>query len=129
MSTIAAALMLLGSVFVMLAGIGTLRFRDVYARMHPAAKGPTLGLILVAIGAALELRSLAVTLALGLVVVLQFLAAPVGTHLLGRAVHQRLPMQIDTIDELAVDELAGGDQSEAGPESGSGPGAPSRIDP
>jgi multicomponent Na+:H+ antiporter subunit G len=126
MSIAAATLMLLGSVFVMLAGLGTLRFADVYARMHPAAKGPTLGLILVSIGAALELRSLPVILALTLVVVLQFLAAPVGTHLLGRAVHQRLPMQIDTVDELAIDE-SGLDRSAERPESASGPDDPPRI--
>jgi multicomponent Na+:H+ antiporter subunit G len=105
MTIAAGILIVIGAAFTMLASIGTLRFDDVYARMHPAAKGPTLGLLLVATGAALELRSLAATLALALVVILQFLAAPVGAHLLGRAIHQRLPLQIDEIDELA-DDLA-----------------------
>jgi multicomponent Na+:H+ antiporter subunit G len=102
--TIAAGILIVaGAVFTMLAGVGALRFSDVYARMHPAAKGPTLGLLLVAVGAALELRSLAATLALALVVILQFLAAPVGAHPLGRAIHQRLPLQLDEVDELARD--------------------------
>lgn len=103
MSILAGILMVTGSVFTMLAGIGALRFRDAYARMHPAAKGPTLGLLLVAFGAGLELRSLPATLALALIVVLQFLAAPVGAHLIGRAIHQRLPLQLDEVDELAAD--------------------------
>ena len=102
-SVVAGILIVAGSVFTMLAGVGALRFSDVYARMHPAAKGPTLGLLLVAVGAALELRSPAVGLALALVVILQFLAAPVGAHLLGRAIHQRLPLTGDEIDELARD--------------------------
>ena len=102
---IAGVLILFGAVFTMLAGIGTLRFGDVYARMHPAAKGPTLGLLLVALGAALELRQLGPVLALALVVVLQFLAAPLGAHLLGRAIHISLPLQADEVDELA-DDLA-----------------------
>lgn len=106
MNVVAGILIVAGSAFTMLAGIGALRFGDVYARMHPAAKGPTLGLLLVAVGAAIELRSLASLLALGLVVILQFLAAPVGAHLLGRAIHQRLPLQIDEIDELADDRAA-----------------------
>ncbi|CAN5523261.1 hypothetical protein BH23ACT3_BH23ACT3_11750 [soil metagenome] len=102
--TIAAGILIVaGAAFTMLAGVGALRFSDVYARMHPAAKGPTLGLLLVAVGAALELRSLAATLALALVVILQFLAAPVGAHLLGRAIHQRLPLPLDEVDELARD--------------------------
>jgi multicomponent Na+:H+ antiporter subunit G len=103
MTTVAGILIVIGAIFTMLAGIGTYRFSDVYARMHPAAKGPTLGLLLVATGAALELQSLRATLALGLVVILQFLAAPVGAHLLGRAIHQRLPLQMEEVDELARD--------------------------
>ncbi|TVR24678.1 MAG: monovalent cation/H(+) antiporter subunit G [Ilumatobacter sp.] len=103
MTLVAGILIVLGATFTMLAGVGALRFSDVYARMHPAAKGPTLGLLLVAVGAAIELRSLAAVLALGLVVILQFLAAPVGAHLLGRAIHQRLPLQLDEVDELARD--------------------------
>jgi multicomponent Na+:H+ antiporter subunit G len=103
LTVVAGILIVAGSVFTMLAGIGTLRFSDVYARMHPAAKGPTLGLLLVALGAALELRKLGPVLALSLVVVLQFLAAPLGAHLLGRAIHISLPLQADEVDELADD--------------------------
>lgn len=103
MTVVAGILIVAGSVFTMLAGVGALRFSDVYSRMHPAAKGPTLGLLLVAVGAALELRSLAAGLALALVVILQFLAAPVGAHLLGRAIHQRLPLAADEVDELSRD--------------------------
>lgn len=115
MSAVATAMMIVGAAFTMLAGIGTLRFHDVYTRMHPAAKGPTLGLLLVAIGAALELRSLAVTLALVLVVVLQFLAAPVGTHLLSRAIHERVSSRIDVVDELVADETSDRDRDSPAP--------------
>jgi multicomponent Na+:H+ antiporter subunit G len=103
LTLLAGILILLGAVFTMLAGIGTLRFDDVYARMHPAAKGPTLGLLLVALGAAIELRELGPILALALVVVLQFLAAPLGAHLLGRAIHISLPLRPDEVDELSDD--------------------------
>jgi multicomponent Na+:H+ antiporter subunit G len=113
LTVIAGILIVLGALFTMLAGIGTLRFSDVYARMHPAAKGPTLGLLLVAIGAGLELRALGPILALALVVVLQFLAAPLGAHLLGRAIHISLPLQADEIDELSDDLSAAAELSEA----------------
>jgi multicomponent Na+:H+ antiporter subunit G len=131
MTVLAGILIVIGAAFTMLASIGTLRFYDVYARMHPAAKGPTLGLLLVATGAAVELRSLAATLALALVVILQFLAAPVGAHLLGRAIHQRLPLQIDEIDELADDlaEQAEQDAAAAAASAGdSDDGVPGRPD-
>lgn len=125
-SVVAAVLVLLGAAFTMLAGIGTLRLRDVFSRIHPAAKGPTLGLLLVATGAALELRQAGAALTLGLVVVLQFLAAPVGAHLLGRAIHERLPQGVggddraDVIDELA-DDLACRRSGEAGSVPGANP--------
>ncbi len=112
LTVIAGILIVIGALFTMLAGIGTLRFGDVYARMHPAAKGPTLGLLLVAIGAALELRALGPILALALVVVLQFLAAPLGAHLLGRAIHISLPLQADEIDELSDDLAAAEGQTD-----------------
>lgn len=103
LDVVAAAFVLLGAGFTMLAGVGALRFPDAYTRMHPAAKGPTLGLLLVALGAAIELGQAGAALTLALVVVLQFLAAPVGAHLLGRAIHQRLPLPSDQVDELARD--------------------------
>jgi multicomponent Na+:H+ antiporter subunit G len=115
MNNVAGILIVAGAAFTMLAGLGALRFRDAYTRMHPAAKGPTLGLLLVAIGTAIELRTLALLLALALVVILQFLAAPVGTHLLGRAIHGRLVTRIDTVDEWTADleSEAGGDDPRA----------------
>ena len=42
----------------MIGGIGAVRFRDLYSRMHAAAKAPTLGLVLVAIGAAIAIDTL-----------------------------------------------------------------------
>ena len=45
----------------------------------------------------------------------EFLAAPLGAHLLGRAIHISLPLQADEIDELAddlADDLAGTESSE-----------------
>lgn len=124
MTTAAGILIVAGSMFTMLAGVGALRFGDVYARMHPAAKGPTLGLLLVAVGAALELRDVRSTLALALVVVLQFLAAPVGAHLLGRAIHERLPLQLDELDELAHDRARAAATEASGDED---PGAGHRA--
>lgn len=102
-TVVASAFVLAGAAFTMLGGIGALRLRDVFSRIHPAAKGPTLGLLLVAIGTALELRQAGVALTLAVVVVLQFLAAPVGAHLLGRAIHERMPLRADQVDELADD--------------------------
>ncbi len=106
LDAVGGALLVGGATFTMLAGIGVVRFRDTYARMHAASKGPTLGLLLIAAGAALVLRSPTAIVALVLVFALQALTAPVGSHLIGRAIHRRLPVPVDGIDELATADHA-----------------------
>jgi multicomponent Na+:H+ antiporter subunit G len=100
-------LMILGSCFALLAAIGIHRFPDVYSRMHAAAKSPTLGLVLVALGAGVRIWTLAATTTLVLVVVLQLLTAPVATNVTARAVHLTTRVPLDGDDELARDEAAG----------------------
>jgi len=105
---LAGLLVLLGAVLVALAGIGQVRFGDLFTRMHMATKPSTLGLLLVATGAMLRLQELnAVTLLL-LTIVLQFVTGPVSAHLVGRAAHRHGDWQRTeaVVDELAeVDEL------------------------
>jgi multicomponent Na+:H+ antiporter subunit G len=98
---------LLGSVLTMIGGIGAVRFPDTYSRMHAAAKAPTLGLVLVAIGAAFTIRTSLAICVLVLVVVLQLLSAPLGTHAISRATHRHRHsdrgVDLDAIDDLARD--------------------------
>ncbi len=107
MEAVGDVLLVLGSTFALIAAIGVNRFTDVYSRMHAAAKAPTLGLILVAIGAGLRIGTLAAAGTLALVVVLQLVTAPVGTHVVGRAVHLRMRVPVDGVDELTRDERKG----------------------
>jgi multicomponent Na+:H+ antiporter subunit G len=100
---VAGMLMVVGAAWALIAAIGVVRFDDVYSRMHAATKAPTLGLVLVLAGAALRLGG-GDALKVALVGVLVFLTAPVGAHLIGRAVHRSpgdLHIRIDTVDELA----------------------------
>lgn len=95
-----------GALFALLAGVGVHKFTDPYSRMHAAAKSPTLGLILVALGAGLRIRTFEAIATLVLVVILQLLTSPVGTHLASRAVHLRVRVPQDGPDELERDERA-----------------------
>jgi multicomponent Na+:H+ antiporter subunit G len=97
-------IMVIGACFALLAGLGVHRFPDAYSRMHAAAKSPTLGLIIVAIGAMLSIRTFAATVTLLLVVVLQLLTSPVATHVAARAMHLRVRVPQDGVDELERDE-------------------------
>jgi multicomponent Na+:H+ antiporter subunit G len=115
--TIGDVLLVVGAGFSFLASVGILRFHDTYSRMHAASKGPTLGLLLVSVGAALRIESFGATVTLALVVVLQFLTAPLAAHLVGRSIHKQVTPRVDEIDELARDETAAGSP---GPSPGGG---------
>lgn len=88
MTIVSDVLLVLGAVMILLSGVGVLRFHDTFERMHAASKGPSLGIILVGVGAALHLdaRSAAAVL---LVVVLHLVTVPVGSHLVGKASYRR----------------------------------------
>jgi multicomponent Na+:H+ antiporter subunit G len=101
MDMIGGIAMVVGAVLVLLAGVGVVRFDDVYARMHAAAKAPALGVLLVGVGTVASIRTVQAAVAVSLVVVLQLIAGPVGTHMLGRAVYRRVQPPLDGPDQLA----------------------------
>lgn len=106
--TLGSVLIVFGAAFSALAGFGQVRFSDLFVRMHIATKPPTLGLLLVGIGAGLKIDGQGAVAALLLTVALQFLTAPVAAHLIGRAAHRRGEWERDNVvmDDLAdVDEL------------------------
>jgi multicomponent Na+:H+ antiporter subunit G len=116
-----AALILVGALLALVAALGLQRFPDVFARMHAATKPATLGLLLIAAGTAVHLAEPAPVAKLGIVVVLQFVTAPVAAHMIGRAsYHTGTELSPDTV----VDELAGVDlgptATSAGDASGTG---------
>lgn len=101
----AGVLMTFGALLALIAGIGLQRFPDVFARMHAATKPATLGLALVLSGAALLMPDAGAVAKLLLVVVLQFITAPVGGHLVGRAAYRA---GTELSEDTQIDELADG---------------------
>lgn len=105
MSTaLASAFLLLGVSLAVTASIALHRFPDVFARMHAATKPATLGLALVLGAAAIRVEQRADVAKLLLVVLLQFVTAPVAAHMVGRAAYRAgTELSPDTvIDELAL---------------------------
>ncbi len=112
-----AALVLLGAFLCFAAAVGLVRFPDVLSRMHAATKPQTLGLILVAAGVELSLRSWAAFGTVLLIAMLQLATAPVAAHLVGRTVYRSNQVRRDllTRDDLAEDlQAAGFELSENG---------------
>lgn len=104
LDVVGGVLLVLGAGFVLLAAVGVIRFPTTFTRMHAAAKGPALGVLLLAAGTAVSIRTPQAIVAVVLVVVLQFIAGPVSAHLLGRSIYRTVDRPVDGLDELA-DEL------------------------
>jgi multicomponent Na+:H+ antiporter subunit G len=99
---LSAVLLLSGVSLALLAGLGLVRFPDVFSRMHAATKPATLGMLLVTVGAAVRQDDSSDATKLLLVAAFQFLTAPVAAHMIGRAAYRS---GTGALDELVVDEL------------------------
>jgi multicomponent Na+:H+ antiporter subunit G len=86
---IASVALIAGAAMSLAAGIAVLRFPDTASRIHAATKPQVLGVVLLMIGLGIRLGTVAVIGELVLIVLLQFLTAPVSAHLAVRAAHRR----------------------------------------
>lgn len=81
---IAGLLLLTGAFFSLLAGVGILRFPDLYTRMHAASKAGTLGSCLMLLAIAFVAYDASVSLRAIAGVIFFLLTAPISSHLLAR---------------------------------------------
>ena len=102
LDVLAGVLMLGGAMLALGAGVGLVRFPDLLARMHTAAKPQVLGLLLVLVALALRLRDGTVVWMLVLVALFQLITAPVAAHIVARAGYRT--GKVDG-ERLVVDEL------------------------
>lgn len=109
LDAVGAVLLLAGVVLTLVAGVGLVRFPDVFTRMHAVTKPATLGLLLVCVGAALVMDDGSDRAKLLLVAAFQFVTAPVAAHMVGRAAYGA---GVGALDDLVVDELRGAPEAE-----------------
>lgn len=119
---VSVALLLVGSSFMLLAGLGVLRLPDLFTRLQAATKASTLGVGCVLAAVAVHFQDLAVTTRATLVIAFFCLTAPVGAHMIARAAYAvGVPLWEGTI----IDEL--GDRSRSGTSAGNTPAAEQRA--
>ena len=82
-------LLLGGALLALIASIGLHRLPDTLARMHAATKPATLGVTMCAVGAVIQTQDASTITKILVVVILQLVAAPVGAHVLGRALRNK----------------------------------------
>jgi len=110
----AATFLILGSAFMLLAGVGLIRLPDLFLRMSATAKAATLGAALTALGAAVHFGDAAIAGKVLVIVFFLFLTAPVAAHKIGRAGYRRgAPLYEGTICDEATGCLPR-DETDAG---------------
>ena len=95
-------LMVIGSIFCLLAAVGIVRLPDALTRMHAATKAGTLGAGLLLLAEAVFYRQLGVSLRAATVIALLLLTAPVAAHLVGRSSYRS---GVRLSDRTWIDEL------------------------
>lgn len=98
----AAALIVAGATFGLLAAVGVLRLPDLYTRMHAASKAGAVGAGLVLLAMAVESGEGSVIIRALLGIVFLILTTPVSAHLLAKAAYRAgyRPSEITVINEL-----------------------------
>lgn len=85
---IAGLLVLAGSGFVLIAGLGVYRLEDVLNRMHASTKAGTLGSILTLAATAIFFGESSVTARSIATIAFLLFTAPIAAHMIGRATVQ-----------------------------------------
>ncbi|MGR3318211.1 MAG: monovalent cation/H(+) antiporter subunit G [Candidatus Anammoxibacter sp.] len=99
---IVASFLIIGSIFVLLAAIGIVRFPDLFTRMHAATKASSFGVVLMLIAVAVYFGDAWIIFEVVLVISFIYLTAPVACHMIARAAYfLNIPMWEGTV----VDEL------------------------
>ena len=116
---VASALMIVGSLFCLVAAVGMLRLPDTLIRMHAATKAGTLGAGCILLAGAVVAAELGTTLKAIAAIVFLLMTAPVAAHLIGRAAYHR---GIQLFENTWIDEL--GQALQKDPDNPQAPDAP-----
>lgn len=101
---IGAVFLLIGAFFLLVAALGTIRFPDLYTRMHAASKASSFGIGFMLIGVAIYFGTPTVVGKSIAAIIFIFLTTPIAASMIGRAGYlQKAPFWKGT----CVDDLAG----------------------
>ena len=97
-----AVLLVVGALFMVLAGLGLLRLPDLFMRLQAATKASTLGVGCLLLSVAIHFQDPGMTTRAVLVIAFFCLTAPVGAHMIARAAYSMgVPLWTGTLtDEL-----------------------------
>ncbi|HSK93560.1 MAG TPA: monovalent cation/H(+) antiporter subunit G [Candidatus Angelobacter sp.] len=99
-----AALVAVGTTFILLAAIGILRMPDVYMRLQVSTKGASLGAGCVLLAVPIFFADIGIAVRALLIIGFIFLTTPISAHMLARAAYM---VGVPLWEGSVVDELEG----------------------
>ncbi|MBN2349992.1 MAG: monovalent cation/H(+) antiporter subunit G [Bacteroidales bacterium] len=78
-------LLFFGSVFILIASIGLVRFKDLYSRMHATTKATSFGILLLLLGISIYFNSWNVAIKVVLIINLIYFTAPLAAHSIAKS--------------------------------------------
>ena len=75
-----AMLILLGSLFMLIAATGLLRFRDTLSRLHATTKAPSFAMLLFVLGVSIYFATFVIILKAILLILFIYLTTPLAAH-------------------------------------------------
>ena len=102
---VACLFILTGSVFICIGGIGLLRLRDVFERMHGASLIDTMGLGMIFLGLMLFSGFNLITAKLAIILGFVLITSPTATHALAQAaLHSGVKPNVDDTSQKLLDK-------------------------
>ena len=80
-----SVLIVLGALWILIAAIGLIRFKDLYSRVHAATKATSLGILLIILGVIFYFGFWDVTLKSILIIVFVYLTSPLAAHSIAKS--------------------------------------------
>ncbi len=82
---IIAIFILLGALFMLVAALGLLRFRDTLSRLHATTKAPSFAILLIVLAVCIYFGSVVLILKAVLLILFIYLTAPLAAHSISKA--------------------------------------------
>ncbi len=80
-------LLFIGSIFILIASIGLVRFKDLYSRMHATTKATSFGVLLLLLAVSIYFNTWTIYVKAALIIVFIYLTAPLAAHAIAKSYH------------------------------------------
>ena len=82
---VVSVLVFVGSIFILIAAIGLIRFKDLYSRMHATTKATSFAILILLVGVSIYFLNWNVAIKSLLVTIFIYLTAPLASHSISKA--------------------------------------------